>query len=227
MIVDSAAPDLDVDGTCFVPGLAAPLLADFEHVLAEVPQRQAGVRLVGQSGLDNLLNSSGPVGARVAQILGPSARAVRAILFDKSDGRNWALGWHQDRTIAVMRQYDVSGFGPWSIKQGIQHVEPPFEVIEAMITARIHLDPVDSNNAPLMVAFGSHRFGRIAVSDVESILSRSAVGTCLADPGDVWFYRTPILHASARSGASGQRRRVLQVDYTVQDLPDDLEWLGI
>jgi signal transduction histidine kinase len=46
---------------------------------------------------------------------------------------------------------------------------------------------------------------------------------CLADAGDVWVYRTPILHASDRA-ANGRRRRVLQVDYSGDDLPDGLSW---
>lgn len=46
---------------------------------------------------------------------------------------------------------------------------------------------------------------------------------CLAEPGDIWAYRTPILHASDRA-AGGPRRRVLQIDYAV---PAGLEWRGL
>jgi Protein involved in biosynthesis of mitomycin antibiotics/polyketide fumonisin len=167
------------------------------------------------------------VGSRVAEVLGPDARAVRAVLFDKSDAGNWALGWHQDRTIATRKRIETAGFGPWSTKAGFQHVEPPFAVIRAMLTVRIHLDRVDSDNAPLLIAAGSHLRGRIPAGQIEEVVDASHVHACLAAPGDVWLYHTPILHASARAALPGRRRRVLQVDYSAQHLPAGLEWLGI
>lgn len=52
-------------------------------------------------------------------------RAVRVLYFDKTPGMNWAVPWHQDRTIAVARRIDVPGFAVWSLKGGVHHVEPP------------------------------------------------------------------------------------------------------
>lgn len=43
-------------------------------------------------------------------LLGEKAKPVRAILFDKVEGRNWTLGWHQDTKIAVREAKDVPGF---------------------------------------------------------------------------------------------------------------------
>ena len=117
--------------------------------------------------------------------LAPGRRAVRAILFDKSDAANWALGWHQDRTIAVRERVEVAGFGPWSVKQGLQHVEPPFAVIEAMLTMRVHLDDVPGDNAPLLIAPGSHRLGRIPESEIDAAVKRCGTAQCLAAAGDV------------------------------------------
>jgi len=71
------------------------------------------------------------------------------------------LAWHQDRTIAVVRRKDIEGFGPWTVKSGWPHVAPPFELLAEMVTLRIHLDPVTEANAPLLIAPGSHRFGRV------------------------------------------------------------------
>ncbi len=39
----------------------------------------------------------------VDPILGPEAFPVRGILFDKHDGANWKVPWHQDVTIAVKK----------------------------------------------------------------------------------------------------------------------------
>ena len=120
----------------------------------------------------------------------------------------------------------MPGYGTWSIKQGIQHVEPPFAVIERMATLRVHLDAVPEGNAPLLVAPGSHRLGRVAESQITDTVARCGTVVCLAEAGDVWAYATAILHASAAS-THGGRRRVLQVDYAAAPLPGGLEWLGV
>ena len=94
-----------------------------------------------------------------------------------------------------------------------------------MLTLRVHLDPVDADNAPLLVAPGSHRFGRVAEAEAAATVARCGTATCLAEAGDVWLYATPILHASAAS-TGGRRRRVLQLDFAAGPLPAGSEWLG-
>ena len=204
------ALDLRTDGACLCTGAAERQLVALEDALASQPAGRAGLRVHGDSALADLLGADSPIGRLAARALAPSARPVRVVLFDKTPATNWALGWHQDRTIAVTERRDVVGFGPWSTKAGIQHVEPPFELIERMVTLRIHLDPVPADNAPLLVAPGSHRLGRVAVAEIASVVERCGRVACLAERGDVWIYSTPIIHASAAS--SGSTRRVLQVD---------------
>lgn len=208
------------------PGAAAALLLELLSILADVPVERAGSRLFGISGLGELLECRGVIGGIAATYLGASARPVRSLLLDKSDTRNWALGWHQDRTIAVAERRDVDGFGPWTLKAGMLHVEPPPAVQATMITLRIHLDRVDASNAPLLVAPGSHRLGRIPQADIADVVQRCGTATCTAEAGDVWAYATPILHASDAS-ARPHRRRVLQIDYAAEELAGGLRWLGI
>jgi hypothetical protein len=205
--------------------LAPETLAAIETALVDLPP-VAGTRLHGLAALAAILTPSGAVGQYASEILGPSVRAVRAVLFDKNPGANWALGWHQDRTIVVRQRFDVDGFGPWSIKAGFQHVAPPFDLLAEMVTLRLHLDDVDDANAPLKVAVGSHRHGRVPESEIGAVVADSDVMTCLACRGDVWRYATPILHASD-AAREPRRRRVLQVDYCARDLPGGLEWLGV
>lgn len=169
----------------------------------------------------------GCVGQNARDLIGMHARPVRAVLFDKRAYNNWPLGWHQDRTIAVAARHDAAGFGPWSRKAGIAHVEPPFDILARMLTIRIHLDAVDEHNAPLRVAVGSHRRGRIAEGEIEGIVGACAEMLCLARPGDIWVYATPVLHASAPVVRSAGRRRVLQVDYSADPLPPPLAWFGL
>jgi len=213
-------------GAALYPGAALSILDDLEAAFAGLPADQAGLRLHGIPGLAALLDVVGSIGRIAADRQGSASRPVRAILFDKSAATNWALGWHQDRTIAVRERIDTEGFGPWSVKAGIAHVEPPFTLLEAMLTMRIHLDPVPDNNAPLLIAPGSHRLGRIAERDIDASVAGCGTLACTADRGDIWLYATPILHASARA-VRPEHRRVLQVDFSAQQLPAGLDWLGI
>ena len=45
-------------------------------------------------------------------------RPVRVLYFDKNPDANWAVPWHQDRTIAVAQRIDVPGYDMWSVKAG-------------------------------------------------------------------------------------------------------------
>lgn len=224
---DPAEPlELGRDGAERLAGAALGVLADLESALRGIPPDRAGVRLRGLPALTALLRSDGPVGRIAACRVGGECRPVRALLFDKKERTNWALGWHQDRTIAVARRVDAEGFGPWTVKQGLSHVEPPFELIEQMVTLRIHLDDVPADNAPLLIAPGSHLLGRIAEDRIEPVVEQCGVRSCTASRGDVWIYATSILHAS-KAAEHPVRRRVLQVDYSASELPAGLEWLGV
>ena len=55
---------------------------------------------------------------------------VRAIYSDKSVETNWLVAWHQDLTIVVNQQAELAGYGPWSVKNGPVHVQPPAEWLD-------------------------------------------------------------------------------------------------
>jgi hypothetical protein len=207
-------------------GAAAAVVSELRSILAAFPLERAGARLHGVSGLGCLLDRDGVIGAVAAIHLGRAAQPVRALLFDKSAASNWSLGWHQDRTIAVVERREVEGFGPWTVKAGMVHVEPPPALHAMMVTLRVHLDRADEANAPLLVAPGSHRLGRISQPDISRTVRRCGTAVCMAEAGDIWAYSTPILHAS-EAAARPSRRRVLQVDYAAAELPGGLRWLGV
>jgi len=185
-----------------------------------------GVRLFRNNALGQLLARPGTLDDIATRQLGVQVRPVRAVLFDKNPESNWAVGWHQDRTIAVRAKCDVPEFGPWSKKAGQHHVEPPFEIISRMLTLRAHLDACGLDNAPLKIAPGSHRLGRVPSSEIEKTVSNLGEAVCEAEAGDIWLYATSILHASD-AARRPTHRRVLQIDYSCDALPGDLEWLGI
>jgi hypothetical protein len=219
-------PRLDRFGAeLFIGALEGSALASLVDALRHQPVDVAGVRLFEVGSLAPFLHFRGPIGMVANSVMDGAPRPVRAILFDKTPAMNWALGWHQDRAIAVRERAEVEGFRSWTRKHGAVHVEPPFEVLADMVTLRVHLDPVSATNAPLIIAPGSHRLGRIPEHEMQRVVEACGVAVCLAEPGDIWVYATPILHASERAKEPA-RRRVLQIDYARRDLPGDLQWLG-
>lgn len=223
---DSGSLTFEDDGAQLFSGAVGECLEALQKCLAHLPADQAGVRISGLEGLRPFLAHNGAIGSVAARILGLESRAVRAILFDKTSGMNWSLAWHQDRTICVKERRNIDDFGPWSTKSGMEHVEPPFELLARMATLRVHLDAVSVNNAPLLISPGSHRRGKVPISNINTIVSRYGQYICLAKAGDVWAYSTPILHASEAASVPA-RRRVLQIDFAAEELPSGLEWLGV
>jgi hypothetical protein len=150
-------------------------------------------------------------------------RAVRAIYFDKSATANWLVPWHQDLTLAVRERVDTPGFGPWSVKDDIPHVQPPVEFLEQMLTVRLHLDAADASNGALRVLPGSHRLGRLSSEQIQQLRSQTADVLCEVCAGDAVLMRPLLLHASGRS-TSAQHRRVLHIEYAGFILPEPLRW---
>ena len=220
------ALDFELDGARLYPGVMAGMIGELRALFDDQPQHIAGIRLHGIEALRPLLGIEGQIGTIAASIIGPNFRAVRAILFDKTAETNWSLGWHQDRTICVRKRVDMAGYGPWTVKSGMQHVAPPFDLLSRMVTLRVHLDDVPEDNAPLMIAPGSHKLGRISEMEIDAVVSRLGQLPCLANTGDIWAYATPIVHGS-KAATRPERRRVLQIDFSGDDLPGDLDWLGV
>lgn len=97
-------------------------------------------------------------------------------------------------------------------------------IIDRMLTMRVHLDDTGEDAAPLLVLPGSHRLGRLSETDIEAAAKASTPIACLARRGDVWVYATAIVHGSDAYRAREGQRRVLQIDYSADELPGGLEW---
>lgn len=148
---------------------------------------------------------------------------VRAIYFDKSPENNWFVTWHQDRTVSVSARFDAQGWGPWSLKAGAWHVQPPLAVLEQMVTIRLHLDEATDANGCLKVVPGSHKLGLLDAGAVADRVEVSRVTSCASPAGGAVIMRPHILHASARASAP-RPRRILHFEYSSYRLPDGVEW---
>ncbi|WP_371414113.1 phytanoyl-CoA dioxygenase family protein [Sphingosinicella sp. CPCC 101087] len=176
-MVDGRPLLFETDGAQLFEGALRPCIGELEAALSGLPADGAGLRLHGIRALDPLLARQGCIGAVAASVLGPRARPVRAILFNKTAQTNWSLAWHQDRTICVKARRDAPGFGPWTVKRGLDHVAPPSDLLARMVTLRAHLDDVPATNAPLLIAPGSHAYGRIAEGEVDDVARRCGTGS--------------------------------------------------
>ena len=224
------SPSLDEDGFAIVPGVldaeaVEQARGQIETHLASTSDRSAhAIRNLFEA-VPQLsgLASKPEIRALVDPVLGPNAFHVRAIYFDKTPGANWKVPWHQDQAIAVKRRVDVTGFGPWSMKEGVAHVEPPASVLRGMLTVRIHLDDCGDDNGPLRVVPGSHRMGRLTPDAAERIRMEHGEVACTTSAGGAVLMRPLLLHASS-SARSPAHRRVIHLEFTAEELPGELEW---
>lgn len=160
---------------------------------------------------------------KLMALLPSGLSTVRSILFDKTEAANWPVAWHQDLTIAVAEEVPCESYGPWSVKDGIPHVQPPVTLLESMVTARIHLDPTGADNGALIVAPRSHRNGKLDSNSITSLTDGGAV-ICECRPGDVLIMSPLILHSSKRSRRP-DHRRILHFEYAPPDALDyRLSW---
>lgn len=146
---------------------------------------------------------------------------VRVLYFDKPSDRSWYLPWHKDLTIAVKdNSLPTTHFSKPTCKAGVDHVEASEQLLENMLTLRIHLDEVTNSNGPLEVIPGSHATGKAVESS-----SQEAV-KILVNAGDVLAMRPMISHASGHTDSEGNlRRRILHLEFSAtEQLPDGYQW---
>jgi ectoine hydroxylase-related dioxygenase (phytanoyl-CoA dioxygenase family) len=170
-----------------------------------------------------LLLEPPPALKALAQQLLPGARPVRVVAFNKTETNNWTLPWHQDRVVALRDRIETPDFTNWTNKAGIWHAEPPIELLQRMMFARIHLDPANIENGCLQLALGTHTRGKIAASNADAVANAAPIENCVAQRGDVLFAKALILHRSPPSRTSAGRRAI-RIDYCAEDLPPPLEW---
>ena len=219
---------MDRDGWVVTPpvihaGETDRLREALEPALVAAGERGGIRNLLGYHEVVRDLASDGPVREAAAAILGPDCGAVRAILFDKTPTTNWKVVCHQDLTIAVAAGCAAPGYGPWSRKDGVIHVQPPVSVLEQMVAVRLHLDRCTAENGPVRVISGSHRAGKLPPEAIDEWRSRVPATECLVELGGLLIIRPLLLHASSKATAP-RRRRVLHIEFGPPQLAEGLRW---
>jgi len=174
------------------------------------------------SNIDNLVNSELLVN-KANKILGAKPQVVRVIYFDKTEENNWLVPWHQDRTIALSKKINVEGWGRWSVKDGVHHVQPSIDVLDNMVTFRVHLDDSNRDNGCLKVISRTNTLGLLNKEQIQAITSENSHEYCEVKAGDILLMRPHILHASSK-GKEPKHRRIVHIEYSSYELPLDVEW---
>jgi hypothetical protein len=213
---------LETEGFTLIPRVLTP--SEIQHWITTLgPVTSAGRRgLLSHPAVAKFARST-----HILDLLRPHLPAdpipVRAIYFDKSPESNWLVAWHQDLTIAVQEKHEVPDFGPWSIKDGIPHVQPPVECLAQMLTLRLHLDDADETNGALRVLPRTHKLGRLSTSQILQQRDHTPEHLCTCKAGDALLMRPLLLHASSRATIPSHRR-ILHIEYAAFDLPSTLQW---
>lgn len=150
-------------------------------------------------------------------------RLVRSLYFNKTPQTNWGIRWHQDKTIALSHRCEIPGWGPWSRKDGVDHVQPSLDVLERMVTLRLHLDATDRDQGCLQVIPGSHRDGILSPDAIATWKIRGPIQACDAGVGDGLLMRPHLLHASSRATIPSHRR-IIHLEFSDYELPSGLSW---
>lgn len=227
--------DLDRNGYVLIPFLST---TEVESILDELtlafqgPQAAEAMRSREGTvyGARNMIDLWPPVAelwkreplvGLLRSVLGEAPGLVRCLYFDKPPEQTWALPWHKDLTIAVRdNTLPSTQFCKPTTKAGAPHVEAPVEVLNRMVTVRLHLDPVTEENGPLKVIPGSHRSGK------QMELGEVMPWTVMASAGEALVIRPLVTHSSGRSDPkTTSHRRILHLEFAgCHLLPDGYEW---
>ena len=215
---------LDRDGFALSPsGLSPEELSALADVLESEGDRSASRRGGVAYARRNLARHPSVI-ALSRRLAPPGLKLVRAILFDKREGANWPVPWHQDLSLAVSERVELPGWGPWSVKSGVVYVQPPAEYLEQLLALRLHLDDCPAENGALKVLPETHLLGRLSAERIQELRTEIPETLCPARAGEVLTMRPLLLHASSPA-ETPTRRRVLHLELAPPDLlPEPLNW---
>lgn len=144
---------------------------------------------------------------------------TKSIYFDKPEKSNWFVAYHQDLTISVNKKIEVENFQNWTIKQNQFAVQPPTAILEKNFTIRIHIDKTTKENGALKVINNSHSKGIFRVENLE--IENETI--CEVEKGGIMIMKPLLFHASNKT-TNNERRRVIHIEFSNQQLPDGLDW---
>lgn len=146
---------------------------------------------------------------------------TKSIYFDKPEKSNWFVAYHQDLTISVNKKIEVQNFENWTVKQNQFAVQPPKEILEDNFTIRIHIDKTTKENGALKVINNSHSKGIMRIEKLD--FEKETETVCEVEKGGIMIMKPLLFHASNKT-TNNERRRVIHIEFSKQQLPAGLDW---
>jgi len=203
------------DGFAIIPNvLPEREIAVLQAMLdqSHLPRSRAGMRhAMRNAGVAAIARDSRLI-AMAQEVLGSAALPFRATLFDKSPTSNWLVVWHQDTALPLRERRETAGWGPWSIKDGVNYAHAPASALEHVLALRLHLDDSVAENGPLRVLPGTHTRGVLSDEALHELSTQIQAVDCLVPRGGILAMRPLVVHASSKS-QSNAPRRVLHIEY--------------
>ena len=160
---------------------------------------------------------------RLSSVWAAASRAVLCTYFEKSPVRNWLVALHQDLSIPVAERTESPGYSGWSEKNGRVFVQPPLEVLEQSVAARVHLDGSDEETGALKVVPRSQTLGRLRPQKAFAAKRIHGELSVTVPRGGLMVMRPLLLHASSKVTGNA-RRRVLHFLFGPSHLPGGVQW---
>ena len=179
---------------------------------ADLPRSRAGVRHAMRLPAVTAVARDARLLEIAQETLGQGAFPFRATLFDKSPTANWLVVWHQDTALPLRERREAPGWGPWSVKDGVNYAHAPASALSQVLALRVHLDDSIAENGPLRVLPGTHTLGVLTDEQLHDLSTRVVAVDCLVPVGGVLAMRPLIVHASSKSQVENARR-VLHIEY--------------
>lgn len=149
-------------------------------------------------------------------------KCIKSIYFDKPPTSNWIVNWHQDLTINLSNKAKLDTYKNWRMKNERVVVQPNQSLLDNIFTIRIHLDNCTKENGALRVIEKSHHHGVIKIADWNK-KSSDIETICEVNKGGVLVMKPLILHSSQRTG-NNKNRRVIHIEFSDLELPENLKW---
>lgn len=146
---------------------------------------------------------------------------TKSIYFDKPEKSNWFVAYHQDLTISVNKKIELENFENWTVKQNQFAVQPPVAILENNFTIRIHIDKTTKDNGALKVINNSHSKGILRIEKLDFGKEKETI--CEVQKGGIMIMKPLLFHASNKT-TNNERRRVIHIEFSKQELPEGLEW---
>ncbi len=184
---------ITADGVAILP---AVLTSDeIDAIKAEVSVDHETMRRTGIRNLEKTFGSIARVAAApsvlsiAASLLGRDSSARSCAVLRQNPGAKLVCGLASGSNRRAKPPTRNARLGPWTNKDGVDHVQPPLAVLNQMVTMRLHVDDADEEWSCLRVITDCHRLGILTQDEIVRTAAASTPKACVVASGDAGIMR--------------------------------------